>query len=56
MTYQPQPTNTSGTKTQTAVSDDDANDTLVDILLELKKMNLYLSIMSGVALDDRSVE
>ncbi len=50
------PTQVEGSKTEALVSDDNVQDTLMQILKELKKMNVYLSLMTDVNVDSEEVE
>ena len=47
---------TSGGMQRVAVSDDIAQDILSNVLIELKKLNLHLSIVNGETIKDVEVE
>ena len=50
------PTDTEGGQQDSRVSDDNAQQLLVKVLEELKKMNLYLAMMNDTVLDNSDVE
>ncbi len=56
MSHVVNPTQTEGSKTESLVSDDNVQDTLMQILKELKKMNVYLSLMTDINVDSEEVE
>jgi len=49
------PQTTSGGKNQTASSDADSQDLLEKILKELKKVNIYLSSMTNIEVQDDDI-
>lgn len=56
MSYQPIPTNTAGGQARAEVTDSSVADLLKKVLVELRKMNLYLSTMTDVSLETADAE
>jgi len=56
MTYIPQPTKTEGGQQQVVVSDNSTQQILSNVLKELKKMNLYLELVSDNKITDQEIE
>jgi len=56
MTYMPQPQKIEGGQPQSVVSDDAAQQILEDILKELKKMNIQLTLLTDNRVTDQEIE
>ena len=56
MSYFCQPKKEEGGESQLVVSDEDIAQLLIDILKELKKMNLQLAIMTDNYLTDKEID
>ena len=56
MTYIPQAQKTEGNITESRVSDDNVQRLLANVLKELKKINLHLSVMSDQCIKDEDVD
>jgi len=56
MTYIPQPQQTEGGQAKVVVSDGDSQQVLLDILKELKKMNIQLTLLTDNRVTDQEIE
>ena len=50
------PTQVEGGQAEVVVSDDNAQELLLEILKELKKMNLHLSMMTDLAITSEEID
>ena len=56
MTYQPQPQKTEGGQREVITSDDNVQQLLMQILKELKKMNLHLQLLTDNEITDQEIQ
>jgi len=56
MTYKPHPTNTEGNRTSVEVNDESLRGLMSDVLKELKKLNISVSLMTDEEINNEEIE